>query len=318
MKIPYTFEFKEDPPLLQTLPFWCNYPMQSANRCCHYILEDTEILSQQLNHKPFFIDLIEIKQKKKTRIPFRIHVKGLFLYFMLQGSVAVSSSSHEVLMVTRRNTFQLCMFSPGLYELASAPGNHALLLINIRPKWVQKHLGKLTAVQEIIHQFYATDKPFRSWAKCRTDRRAANWIAKIYNYSQKYLIAINGYLKAYVTLLLDYYNNALSNEKIEFTEEVKQFILENYTDPDLNVQMMADKFNVTRQTLRNHFLSTYGHNIHEYYTSLRRKKAQKLLKTPGVKPVDIFAEVGYRDVRTLRAMLEAQPDNKKSATHLKG
>lgn len=311
MKIPYTFLFTEEPSSPnQALPFWCSYPMPAASHTCHYISQDTELLSQQLNHRPFFIDLIEIKQKQSSSVPFRAHVKGLFAYFMLEGSLAIKTPEQEILMVTRRNTLQVCMFNPGLYELAAAPGNHAMFIVNIRPKWMEKNLSMLTRVQEIIPQFYASDKPFRMWAKCRGDRKVRNWISKIHNSSQQYMVALDGYLKTNITLLLDFYNDAIGYENTERTGDVKQYILDNYTDPDLNVETVAEKFNITRQTLRNHFLRTYGCNVHEYYTSLRRKKAQELLKTPGIKPVHIFGEVGYRDVRTLRAMLKASQEQK--------
>ena len=60
---------------------------------------------------------------------------------------------------------------------------------------------------------------------------------------------------------------------------IAEYIDKNYTNPDLNVNMIAGEFHIDRSWLSKKFKEAFGIGIYGYIIKLRLKKAKMLLKT---------------------------------------
>lgn len=88
------------------------------------------------------------------------------------------------------------------------------------------------------------------------------------------------------------------NDKID---EIKKYILENYTDNTLNASSIANYFGKSKSHLSHLFKDAVGINISEYIQRLRVEKAKELLAGYNVK--DVVSMSGFWDTQALtRAM----------------
>lgn len=78
-------------------------------------------------------------------------------------------------------------------------------------------------------------------------------------------------------------------------EQIKAYILDNYTDPDFSLQLLADHFHVSNSYLSWFFKQHYGMTVLDYTTSLKMDLATELLKQ-GLTLQQVSLQVGYINV----------------------
>lgn len=83
-------------------------------------------------------------------------------------------------------------------------------------------------------------------------------------------------------------------EEIGTTELIKNYVADNFTDSDLNLAFISQKFGFSASYLSRKFKQDAGVNFVEYLTDLRMKKAISLAEE-GVKMFKTAAEVGIPD-----------------------
>jgi two-component system response regulator YesN len=79
-------------------------------------------------------------------------------------------------------------------------------------------------------------------------------------------------------------------------EEIKEYIDRNFTDSHLSLEILANKFFVSKEYLSKAFKSMYQCNITEYIVGRRMEQARKLLEDNELQIKSIAAKVGYEDV----------------------
>jgi AraC-like DNA-binding protein len=110
-------------------------------------------------------------------------------------------------------------------------------------------------------------------------------------------------------LLKELYNLALSviekkKDHISSTgkqlyAEIIAYIDENYTDPSLYAENIAQKFNVSRNTVYNAVKIKTGYSLNEYIEKLRMQKAKSLLiDNSDMTIADIARSCGYYTTNT--------------------
>ncbi|ADQ05857.1 transcriptional regulator, AraC family [Caldicellulosiruptor hydrothermalis 108] len=87
-------------------------------------------------------------------------------------------------------------------------------------------------------------------------------------------------------------NNQLSF-RFTLVEKVKTYIDEMYSDPNLSLSLIAEKFNITPQYLSSLFKEKTGQNLSDYITHLRIEKAKLLLTQTNYSVNEIALKVGY-------------------------
>lgn len=79
--------------------------------------------------------------------------------------------------------------------------------------------------------------------------------------------------------------------------EVLEYIQENYGDPDLNISLTGQHFNMTPAYLSSIFRKETGESLLKVITMTRVREAEKLLKE-GASVVEVGEKVGFRDSST--------------------
>ena len=73
---------------------------------------------------------------------------------------------------------------------------------------------------------------------------------------------------------------------------IEAYIKENFSNPDLNVNMIADVFDISRPWLSKTFREKMGISISDYIVKCRLDKAKEMLKT-GMTVSQISQAVGF-------------------------
>jgi AraC-like DNA-binding protein len=311
MKIPYHFDFNgnvKHREILSSLPEGCRHPMPAAKSRLYYLWNDTEILSQQLNRTPFFTEMVEVDIKKTTEIPFVVYGTQIFLFFMISGEVTFQEDEGSPIVVTRNNTFMISVYGSGRFTFKAEAGKHVAFIVNIQRQWMEKESDYYPKVWAELNE--NSDRSYFTLNQYRIDRKVKRWLRRIYSYPKEDKGSLEGHLIKYIGYILNYYDTRIQEEDPNLADQLKKYIEENFCDPKLNVEMLAEKFSVTRFTLLNHFKRKYKVSVQEFYLRLRLSRARVLLKR-GNSMADIFYQVGFRDESSLRkALLRSSPNKK--------
>lgn len=302
MKIPYHFDFNGDVKhrkSLPSLPEDYEHAMPAAKSKWYYLWNGSEIISQQLNRTPFFTEMVEVKSQQTTEIPFVVHGSQIFLFFMIRGQVTFLQDDGNPVIVTRNNTFMISVYGSGRFTFKAEAGKHIAFIINIQKEWMGKKSEQYPKIWTVLRENF--DKPYFTMNQYRIDRKINRWLRRIFKYSKKDKGGLEGHLMKYTGYILNYYNTHIEeDEHPNLAMQVRTYIEEHFCNPDLNINMLADKFCVTRFTLLNHFKRVFSISIQKFYTSLRMERASEM-EASGLKPIDIFDKVGYNDVRAYRS-----------------
>lgn len=79
-------------------------------------------------------------------------------------------------------------------------------------------------------------------------------------------------------------------------DEIKQYIQENYSSPDLSLGMISKKFYISKEYLTTAFKKKFGCNITEFIIEYRMEKAKELVETTTLQYKTISSMIGYEDV----------------------
>lgn len=321
MEAPYTLysakERVKPDPLPEQLAKKCRYFVPFAQEIPHYKVPKLELISQQSNYYPFFIDVVEIEAKAATYIPFDIHDKQLYMYFTLKGSLLYTTDRKEPIIKTQANTFLMSYYDRGAYFAYAQKGKHIAIVISMHHDWIESISQKYHNIQWILYQFRHSGRPYETMNQCKMDREIHRWLFKIYNYSKENRGALDGNLRKYISLLLEHYDSILGDQESDLAFKIKTFLEANYFDPRLNIKFLSDHFHVTPRTLRNIFKRRYHLSVLQFYTNLRIENALLLMAQKGIGIKDVYMQVGYTDERTFRYALEAYQKRLKSNNYTK-
>ncbi|MBE7035761.1 MAG: response regulator [Ruminococcaceae bacterium] len=101
-------------------------------------------------------------------------------------------------------------------------------------------------------------------------------------------------------LLENLYNShsaVQGSKSAEMTKRIIAYVNENYGDNNLNVQHIADSFNLSREYLSMLFKSENGSSLSEWIISYRIMKAAELLLETDMNVSAVANKVGYSDIR---------------------
>ena len=302
MKIPYTFTLSGDSRRLYAdLPLWCNYPMNIAEESWHYREDKAELVSQELNFTPFFINLLELKLARQKEIPFEVHDTQVFLFFMLRGELTFTEESGKTIAVSRHNTFLISVYGSGKFAFRAKAGKHAALIINLQRAWLRKKSRYFPniadRIQRNIHTPYYLMQPYRA------NRMVRNWMEKLFTHSGKKIRSLEVNLLSYMGKIMEYYDKKIVDDP-QLAYDLKNYLDKHYLNPGLNVTFLADHFHVTTQTLLNHFKRHYNSTVQDYYTTLRMEDAWKMIKIQGLSYNEVYDRVGYTDIRSFRSTFD--------------
>ncbi|WP_411679787.1 response regulator [Clostridium thailandense] len=86
-----------------------------------------------------------------------------------------------------------------------------------------------------------------------------------------------------------------NNRNLQTVEKAKKFINENYWNPDLSLDTVANFVSVSSCYLSIIFKKENNETFIEYVTKLRMEKAKELLIVNNLKPSEVAFKIGFRD-----------------------
>lgn len=285
---------------LNSLPVWCRYPLSAANEATLYQFRRGSMLSQQLNMKPFLIDLVEHRTDVPFSFNFRITENRIFFYFMLHGKISLSVHKGEYITKVSANHFYISHNRPGVLTASGDQGEHVALIVSIDTDWIDHVSSDFDTLRKFVDDFQNLSQYYRVMPHCRMDKQVHQWLREIYTFSTVNRGALDGQLRLYISLALEHYHKLLKNREGMLIYRIKRYLDEHYTDPDLGYFKLSEIFYSTERTLRNQFKIEFHITIHEYYTQLRMQRANHLIDIEKKPIKDVFMEVGYKDESSFR------------------
>lgn len=91
-------------------------------------------------------------------------------------------------------------------------------------------------------------------------------------------------------------NNTSLPSDIRLSQKIADYLLENYTDPTLNVSSIAAHFDLNASYMGSIFKKVNNKSILQFLTTIRMAEAKSLLQTKQYRIYQIAEKVGYNDV----------------------
>lgn len=95
--------------------------------------------------------------------------------------------------------------------------------------------------------------------------------------------------------ICDFVENLKQNDVDRIATDVERYILDNFADVNLNLNTIADRFNVSRQTLSKKFNAAYGKKVGDYILEVRVNESKKIMQRMNMNISDVASLVGYVD-----------------------
>lgn len=301
MDKPYEFLYDSPPvSIQQKLPASCLYPFAKAQQSLYTIFDSASLLSQRLNFRPFYVELVEVSNRLPFRMTYQITEKQHFLFFMLHGSIDFTDTEGLFISHAKERNYALTYNDTGLYRVKMSPGRHVALCISILPEWLSFVSKDLPVLKKYLLALNTATDPYAMLPYCRMDLHVLGWLKNIYAEISNGAGSMDGILRLYISRTLERYN-VLAQQQLNSTPyQVKDYLDIHFYDAELNSQRIADYFDSTERTLRNHFKAAFNITIRDYYTSCRLRRALVLMKTQHLPVSDVYYQVGYNDESTFR------------------
>ena len=102
--------------------------------------------------------------------------------------------------------------------------------------------------------------------------------------------------KAFV-IICDNYSEKKAQKYTNLAQKVREIAEEEYHDPELTAQNIADRLGLNNAYLGRMFRSAYGHSINDYINSCRLEESKQLLKASQESVDTIARNVGFSNVK---------------------
>jgi two-component system, response regulator YesN len=102
-------------------------------------------------------------------------------------------------------------------------------------------------------------------------------------------------LKNLIARALNFRDRQTNHQRTILIQEAKTFIENNFSDPDLHMNGVAAKFNLSSSHFSTVFSQEVGETFRDYLNNLRIDRARELLRTTNIKCSEIAYQCGYND-----------------------
>ena len=106
---------------------------------------------------------------------------------------------------------------------------------------------------------------------------------------------MNEALKKLVVNALIFRDSKVNHERSKLIQEARLYIDAHFNDPDLKMNQVAAKFNISSGHFSTVFSQEIGETFRDYLTNLRINRAKELLRSTNLKSSEIASRVGYND-----------------------
>ena len=117
-----------------------------------------------------------------------------------------------------------------------------------------------------------------------------------------FVIALSVYIIVYIVRRLyrrkvRALEQKLRADNINFINKIENYIRENISDPELNVDALASYMAMSRASLYSRVKSVYGHGVSQFIDNIRMKEACRLLSETSLSIAEVSDKIGYATYR---------------------
>ncbi|SEM66012.1 Helix-turn-helix domain-containing protein [bacterium A37T11] len=280
---------------------YSKYPLKYAKAYLVTYKDGATLLRQQLNYKPFLMNLYEIRSETPFHLDFDIQGKNIFLFFLLNGLVDFMDQMGELIAKVTKNRLYASHYQDGKVNATCFQQNTIALVLTLDPAWVQKVFSPYPHLQSFIRHFLFGQLNYLIMPRCRINKRISNLLEEIYSLSNQNLGIVGGRIEACIAAIMEEYD-ALVDKKMQLPAyKAIAWLSENYGMPHLSNAFLENQFHTTEESLYAQFKSEFYCTPHEYVTYLRITKAQFLLNERNEPIADVYMQVGYEDGKKFQA-----------------
>ncbi len=305
MKIPYTFTFNH--PLITEKaqrPKWSSIRLPKAQTILYKDFKDIEFSSQVANFKPFYVELLEFNNKADFSFYYEIDSPQHFIFLLIKGNVSFCTPEGFFVSNAKHGHFALAYNNTGTYQVQMDTGIHIALCISIEPSWLERKTKALTTLQTYLASITRDTADYAMLPYCFMDEDLRDLLENIHSRLSNGLGYIEGFLRMHIYRILERYEVLVSEKLSSLPYQALHYIHQNFCDPNLDSHTIALHFGKVERSLRNQFKTEFNITIRDCYTQLRVSYAKKLMKESNLGALDIYLQVGYKDVNTLRYELK--------------
>ena len=90
-------------------------------------------------------------------------------------------------------------------------------------------------------------------------------------------------------------DNQVNHQRTQIIQQAKAYIDDHFNDPDLQMNEVAKRFNLSPGHFSTVFSQEIGETFRDYTNTLRLNRAKKLLRTTNIKCAEVAYQSGYND-----------------------
>lgn len=233
------------------------------------------------------------------------------MHFIFEGGVLYTREDKTPITNATSGNYFMSYYSPGNYFAKVEKGLHVILVINILPEWIEQYNPKLQNINAFINRFKHGSKPYETMGHFPINKKVQRWLYKVYAFKHDNSGALDGNIRKHMSLLIEHYDETSYNRDADKAYQIKLYLDKNYVHSNVNVQFVANKFNMHRRTLFNTFKERYGLPVRDYLAALRVEKALLIMEEENCKISEVYMRVGFSDERTCRYAFKQYKNRKK-------
>jgi two-component system response regulator YesN len=106
---------------------------------------------------------------------------------------------------------------------------------------------------------------------------------------------MNKELKNLIAGAINFRDSQRNHVRSSLIQGAKAFIENNFSDPELHMNQVAGRFNLSPSHFSTVFSQEFGITFRDYLNNLRIDRAKELLRTTNLKCTEIAFQCGYND-----------------------
>ena len=115
-------------------------------------------------------------------------------------------------------------------------------------------------------------------------------------------------LKKLIVSAMNFRDSNVNHERSKLIQEAKLYIDDHFSDPDLKMNLVAARFNISSGHFSTVFSQEIGEPFRDYVTKRRITRAKELLRSTNLKSSEIAAQVGYNDPHYFSTVFKKNTD----------
>lgn len=301
----YELFFNEEPLNIRDVtdfpPASCLHPLKNAPISLQYNFTGAVLHRQRFILKQLQMELLQLDSSEPFLFGCRPLKDRLFILFCLEGEIRFTTGRQQLITATKKGYFYISRGNAGTYH-AHCPrvGTNLVLLVSVSPAWAKRKVKPYPRLKEALALLLDSDRSFGVMPHCEIGEDVLIWLHFLERFANSTKKNFSKLLRDLLIGALGYYENMLEQRSKAPIYRVKEYIEQNYSNPELTIYRIADLFCFQEKTLRRKFITEFHVSPVKYITMVRLKEAKKLIDGTGLPMSAVWAKVGYNDIETFR------------------